>query len=147
MSDDPTPAATGQAIAPAYTTSKRRRGLVALGLSALLGGVGYGSYWLLIARHYQSTDDAYVNGDLVQITSEVPGTVIALDADDTQGVRREQTLLELDPADAQVAMSSAEARLARAVREGRPLVANAEQLRARITDREIELKRAQEDYR
>jgi membrane fusion protein (multidrug efflux system) len=147
MSDDPTPAATRQAMAPAYTTSKRRRGLVALGLSALLGGVGYGSYWFLIARHYQSTDDAYVNGDLVQITSEVPGTVIALDADDTQGVRREQTLLELDPADAQVAMSSAEARLARAVREVRTLFATVEQLRARITDREIELKRAQEDYR
>jgi membrane fusion protein (multidrug efflux system) len=146
MSDDPTPAATTQAVATPYATSKRRRGLMVLGLVAILGGVAYGSYWFLFARHYQSTDDAYVNGDLVQITSEVPGTVMSLSADDTQGVRREQTLLELDPADAQVAMSNADARLAGAVREVRTRFATARQLRARITDREIELKRAQDDY-
>jgi membrane fusion protein, multidrug efflux system len=77
----------------------------------------------------------------------VPGTVIALRADDTQSVQRDQTLLELDPADAQVAMSNAEASLARAVREVRTLFATADQLRAQITDREVELKRAQDDYR
>jgi len=146
MSDDPTATATAQAAATTVTTSKRRRGLVALGVVAILGGVVYGSYWFLSARHYQSTDDAYVDGDLVQITSEVPGTVISLTADDTQGVRREQTLLELDPADARVAMSNAEARLAGAVREVRTRFATAEQLRAQIAEREIELKRAQDDY-
>jgi len=147
MSDEPTSAATTQAVARPYATSKRRRGLMVLGLVAILGGVAYGSFWFLIARHYQSTNDAYVNGDLVQITSEVPGTVMSLSADDTQGVRREQTLLELDPADAQVAMSNAEAKLAGAVREVRTRFATARQLRARITDREIELRRAQDDYR
>ena len=106
----------------------------------------YGSYWFLSARHYQSTDDAYVDGDLVQITSEVPGTVISLSADDTQGVRREQTLLELDPADARVALGNADARLAGAVREVRTRFATAEQLRAQIAEREIELKRTQDDY-
>jgi membrane fusion protein (multidrug efflux system) len=119
---------------------------MALGGVAILGGVVYGSYWIVSARHYQSTDDAYVDGDLVQITSEVPGTVISLTADDTQGVQREQTLLELDPADARVAMSNADARLAGAVREVRTRFATAEQLRAQIAEREIELKRAQDDY-
>ena len=114
--------------------------------AAILGGLVYGGYWFLSARHYQSTDDSYVDGDLVQITSEVPGTVISLTADDTQGVRREQILLELDPADAQIAMSNADARLAAAVREVRTLFATAEQLRAQIAEREIELKRAQDDY-
>ena len=146
MSENPAAAATGQAAAPAHTVSKRRRGLLALGVVAVLGAVTYGVYWFLYARHYESTDDAYVDGDLVQITSEVPGTVMSLSADDTQGVRRDQTLLELDPADARIAMSNAEAGLARAVREVRTLFATAEQLRAQITDREIELKRAQEDY-
>ena len=144
MNDDPTPAATAQAAPTA--TSKRRRSLVVLGGVAILGGLVYGSYWFLSARHFQSTDDAYVDGDLVQITSEVPGTVISLTADDTQGVRREQTLLELDPADARVAMSNADARLAEAVREVRTRFATAEQLRAQIVEREIELKRAQDDY-
>src|SRR6185437_13881322 len=117
-----------------------------LGVVALLGAVGYGCSWFLSARYYESTDDAYVNGDLVQITSEEPGTVIVLRADDTQGVTRGQTLLELDPADAQVARSNAEARLARTVRDVRALFAKAGQLRAQITDREIERKRAQDDY-
>jgi membrane fusion protein (multidrug efflux system) len=76
----------------------------------------------------------------------VPGTVISLTADDTQGVRRQQILLELDPADAQIAMSNADARLAGAVREVRTRFATAEQLRAQIAEREIELKRAQDDY-
>jgi membrane fusion protein (multidrug efflux system) len=146
MNDNPTAAATAQAAAPTATTSKRRRGLMALGGVAVLGGLVYGSYWFLSARHYQSTDDAYVDGDLVQITSEVPGTVISLNADDTQGVRREQTLLELDPADAQIALSNADARLAGAVREVRTRFATAEQLRAQIAEREIELKRARDDY-
>jgi membrane fusion protein, multidrug efflux system len=147
MSDDPNPAATKAATAPARGTSKRRRGLIVLAVVAMVGFLAYGSYWFLFARHYESTDDAYVNGDLVEITSEEPGTVMALSADDTQGVRRGQTLLELDPADAKVAMSNAEAGLARAVREVRNLFATAEQLRAQITEREIELKRAQDDYR
>ena len=126
--------------------SKRRHGLMALGLLTVLAIVGYGSYWLLSARFYESTDDAYVNDDLVQITSEVPGTVMVLSVDDTQGVRRGQTLLELDPADAEVARSNAEARLAGTVRQVRTLFATAEQLRARIIDREIVLRRAQDDY-
>ena len=146
MNDDPTAAAAAQAATPTATTNKRRRGLMALGAVAILGGVVYGSYWFLSARHYQSTDDAYVDGDLVQITSEVPGTVISLSADDTQGVRREQTLLELDPADARVALGNADARLAGAVREVRTRFATAEQLRAQIAEREIELKRTQDDY-
>ena len=145
MNDGATAAATAPGAA-ATATSKRRRGLMALGGVAILGGVVYGSYWFLSARHYQSTDDAYVDGDLVQITSEVPGTVISLTADDTQDVRREQILLELDPADAQIAMSNADARLAGAVREVRTRFATAEQLRAQIAEREIELKRAQADY-
>jgi membrane fusion protein, multidrug efflux system len=140
-------AATAATQAAASTApGNRRRKLTLLGVLAMLGGVTYSSYWFLSARHYQSTDDAYVDGDLVQITSEVPGTVISLKADDTQGVLRGQTLLELDPADAQVAMGNAEARLAGAVREVRTLFATGEQLHAKIAEREVELNRAQDDY-
>jgi membrane fusion protein (multidrug efflux system) len=112
----------------------------------VLCGVGYGAYWLLYARYFESTDDCYVNGDVVQITSEVPGTVIDLHVDDTQFVARDQALLELDPADAEVAVSNAEANLGRAVRSVRTLFAAAGQLRAEIVDREVALHRAEEDY-
>jgi membrane fusion protein, multidrug efflux system len=145
MSDDPITPTSGESGMAAPAPAKRRRALLLLGLVAIIGALGYGGYWFLYARHFQSTDDAYVNGDLVQITSEVPGTVMSLSADDTQAVRRGQTLLELDPADAQIAMNNAEARLAGAVREVRTLFATANQLRARIAEREIELKRGQDD--
>ncbi len=139
MSTTPTPP-------PANGNGSRKRGLLILAAVVILGGIGYGAWWMLHGRYYQTTDDAYVSGDLVQITSEVPGTVIALRADDTQSVQRDQALLELDPADAEVATNSAEANLARAVRQVRTLFATGDQLRAQITDREIALKRAQDDY-
>jgi len=125
----------------------RKRRLGALAAAVIVGLAAYGTWWVAYARHYQSTDDAYVNGDLVQITSEVAGTVTALGADDTQSVRRDQTLLELDPADARIAMDNAEANLARAVRQVRTLFAQSAQLRAQISERETALKRAQDDYR
>ena len=48
----------------------RRLGFFALGAVVLVGALAYGAYWFLDARYYGSTDDAYVNGDVVQITSD-----------------------------------------------------------------------------
>jgi membrane fusion protein, multidrug efflux system len=127
-------------------TGSRRRSLMILALVVVLGGVGYGAYWFLYARHFESTDDSYVSGDVVAITSEVAGTVIGLHADDTQFVARDQALLELDPADAEVALKNAEANLGRAVRAVRTLFALADQLRAEIVDREVALHQAEHDY-
>jgi membrane fusion protein (multidrug efflux system) len=143
---NPNPAAAA-APAPAKSNGARRRGLLLLGLVVVLGGIAYTAWWLMVARHYQSTDDAYVSGDVLQITSEAPGTVIALHVDDTQSVQRDQPLLELDPADAEVARGSAEANLARAVRQVRTLFAQGSQLRAQIVERQTDLKRAEDDYR
>jgi len=140
----PVTAPPAQSKLPA--SRSRRRGLTILALVVLLGGVGYGAYWFLYARHFESTDDSYVNGDVVQITSEVSGTVIGLHADDTQFVSRDQALLELDPADAEIAIRNAEANLGRAVRTVRTLFAQADQLRAEILDREVALHQAERDY-
>lgn len=133
-------------VAPQSTNRSRRLGLIILAVIVVLAGAGYGTYWFLYARYFESTDDAYVDGDVVQITSEVPGTVIGLHVDDTQFVSRDQPLLELDPADAEVAVKHAEANLGRAARSVRALFAQADQLRAEIVDREVALGRAQRDY-
>jgi membrane fusion protein, multidrug efflux system len=157
MSDDPSPAAnhpdTPRAPAAASPPSAapsgagtRRRNLKVLAAVVAVCAVGYASYWYLYARHFESTDDCYVNGDVVQITTEIPGTVIQLHADDTQSVARGQALLELDPADAEVAASNAEANLGRAVRAVRALFAQADQLRAEIRDREVQLRQAEQDH-
>ena len=140
----PQPAAQPPTAPPAAGTRGRKLKLLA-GVVAICA-VGYAGYWYLYARYFESTDDCYVDGDVVQVTTEIPGTVIQLHADDTQSVNRGQRLLELDPADAEVAVSNAEANLARAVREVRALFAKADQLRAEIRDREVEFRQAEQDH-
>ena len=138
---------TQESSTPTRTDARRSRrlGLFALAAVVALGGVGYGGYSLLDGRYYESTDDAYVNGDVVQVTSEVPGTVLSLDVDDTQRVNAGQPLLELDPADAKIAEADAEADLARAVRQVRGLFSQGEELRAQIAEREQAARTADED--
>src|SRR5690349_7373174 len=103
MSDNTAPAANGNG------NGARKRGLLILAAIVLLAGIGYSAYWLMVGRYYESTDDAYVASDIVQITSEVAGTVLGVHVDYTQNVERGQVLVELDPADANIAVSAAEA--------------------------------------
>jgi membrane fusion protein, multidrug efflux system len=125
----------------------RRMGLLGLTALVVLGALGYGGYWFFDGRYYESTDDAYVDGDVVQVTSEVPGTVVSLTADDTQLVSAGQPLLQLDPADAKIAVANAEADLARAVRQVRGLFAQSKELRAQIDQREQAERTADEDLK
>ncbi len=93
----------------------------------------------------QSTDDAYVSGNVVQITPQISGTVVAIGADDTQFVKAGQTLVRLDEADSKVALDQAEAQLARTVREVRSLFATSAQLQSAIAIRQSELATAEAD--
>lgn len=139
MSDETNPPATNG-------NGARRRGLLILTAVVAVVAIAYTAYWLLVARHYESTDDAYVASDIVQITSEVTGAVLGVRVDDTQTVERGQVLVELDPADARIAVDAAEAELAKTVRQVRAQYAEADQLRAMIQERQTDLKKAQNDY-
>jgi len=139
------PALNAPAPAAPAPGRARRIGLSALAAVVLLGGLGYGGYWFFDGRYFESTDDSYVNGDVVQVTNEVPGTVLALNVDDTQFVKAGQALLELDPADARIAEENAEADLARAVRQVRGLFAQGKELRAQIDQREQAERTADDD--
>jgi membrane fusion protein (multidrug efflux system) len=120
----------------------RRTGLTAIAVLVLLGGLGYGVYWALVLNHFESTDNAYVQGNVVQITAQVSGTVVAILADDADRVKVGQPLVQLDPADARVALDQAEAQLAQTVRETRTLYANNASYSAQVALREAELARA-----
>jgi membrane fusion protein (multidrug efflux system) len=145
----PQPASAPHPVAapPVVVKASRRRGpaLLALGAVVLIAGIGWFVYDFILNANIVSTNDAYVSGDVVQVTSEVNGTVIALHADDTQAVKLGQDLIALDPADATIAMASAEAGLAQAVRNVNALLAQAEQLRAQIQAHEADVNRAQAD--
>lgn len=124
---------------------KRRRALTAVAAVVVVAGIAYGAYWALVLNHYESTDNAYVQGNVVQLTPQISGTVVAINADDTDHVRAGQLLVKLDPADAQVALDQAEAQLAQTVREVRTLYANNSTLKAQIALREADLARARSD--
>jgi membrane fusion protein (multidrug efflux system) len=124
---------------------KRKRQLVILTLLILAVAVLLFLYWFLHSRFYEETDDAYVGGNVVQISSQVGGTVTAVKADDTQIVQAGQPLVALDAADAQVAMAQAEAALAQAVRQTRQVFLNNDNLEAAITTAQTNLERARDD--
>ena len=136
--------ATTTAVTPAGNPA-RRKALTAVAATVAVVGIAYGIYWAMVLNHFESTDNAYVQGNVVQITPQLSGTVIAINADDTDHVKAGQLLVRLDPADAQIALDQAEAQLAQTVREVRTLYANNSTLRAQIALREADLARAQSD--
>ncbi|HVU20715.1 MAG TPA: efflux RND transporter periplasmic adaptor subunit [Rhizomicrobium sp.] len=125
----------------------RRRLLTILAVAVAIGAIAYGLYWLLYARHFESTNDAYVGGDIVAITSRENATVLALHADNTQSVRRGQLLIEFEPITAKVNMDAAEANLARTVRSVRTDFSKVAQARAQLNAARVSLAQAQSDYR
>jgi membrane fusion protein (multidrug efflux system) len=131
----------------AKPSSKRRRWrLLAIVSGAfLVVGLVYTLYWAQVLRYHQTTDDAYVGGNVVQITPQISGTVVAIGADDTQFVKAGQPLVRLDEADAKVALDQAEAQLARTVRDVRNLFATSSQLDAAVQVRQTDLAAAQSD--
>jgi membrane fusion protein (multidrug efflux system) len=128
---------------PPETTRKRWLAIV-IGVFAAIG-IAYGAYWAIALRNWQSTDDAYVSGNVVQITPQISGTVVAIGADDTQFVKAGELLVRLDQADAKVALDEAEAQLAKTVREVRSLFATSAQLQASVAMRHSDLDRASAD--
>lgn len=125
--------------------SKRGPALLAVTAAVLVAGAAYGAWWALALRHHESTDNAYVQAPLVQVTPQAGGTVLAVLADDTEAVKAGQVLVKLDPADAKLALERAEAQLAQTVREVRTLYANNGSLQAHVQLREAEVRRVQSD--
>lgn len=111
-------------------------GVVAL--SAIAAGV----YWFTYGSHFVSTDNAYAAVEVAQVTSAVGGTINEVLVTDTQAVKKGQILVRIDPADARLALAQAEADLNRAVRRVRGFVANDASLKAQITAREADEKKA-----
>jgi membrane fusion protein (multidrug efflux system) len=138
----PSPPKAGEGVG----NHNRRTGFLILGVVLVLAAIGYGLYWLLDARFYESTDDAYVAGNIVAVTSRENATVMSLHADNTQTVKQGQLLIEMDPATARVNRAAAEANLARTVRTVRGEFSSADSFSAQLAQAQVALAQAQSDY-
>ncbi len=103
---------------PVHPKSKRplsRRPLLVAGLFLLLLAVAVsGTLWWLHLRHYEATDDAFIDVTPQQVSPQIAGRVTRVLVADNQLVAAGTVLLELDSADAQTAVDEARAATARA---------------------------------
>ncbi|MBQ4856102.1 HlyD family efflux transporter periplasmic adaptor subunit [Rhodanobacter sp. B2A1Ga4] len=117
-----------------------------LGIVVLLAVIGWALWYFLDGRWYEGTDDAYVNGNVVQITPQVPGTVVSIGADDGDLVHAGDVLVRLDPSDADVALAEAKANLANTVRKVRGLYSSVNGAQADVAARKTAVDKARADY-
>ena len=125
---------------------QRRFWFIILGAVILVAALIYGIYWLTYARYFESTDDAYVGGNVVTITSKENVTVLALHADNTQTVKQGQLLVEFDPAVATVNLQAAQANLARVVRNVKAQFSKSDSGTAELNQAQVALAQAEGDY-
>jgi len=119
-------------------------GQIAVACALLIGAAV--AVWLTVApTGQQETEDAYVDGNVVQLTPQITGSVTAIGADNTDYVKAGQVLVQLNETDAQLALARAEAQLAKAVRAVRVQFANASQFQANVTLRSTDLAKANAD--
>ncbi len=131
---------------PESAKKSRRVLLSSLLMVVLVAGAGVFGYEYLYGRFYEDTEDAYVDGDRVQIGSQISGTVVRINVDDGDYVEQGQVLVELDPSDKSIALEQAKADLATAVRQVRGLFASVDNYRAQVETRKLQLQQARSDF-
>ncbi|EKN3562073.1 TPA: multidrug efflux MFS transporter periplasmic adaptor subunit EmrA [Yersinia enterocolitica] len=132
---------------PQNKKKQRKRVLLILTGIFIIIGVAYLIYWFLVLRHHQETDNAYVSGNQIQIMSQVPGSVVSVNFENTDLVKSGDVLLTLDPTDAEQAYEQAKTALANTVRQTHQLIINSKQYQANIALKKTELSKAQNDLK
>lgn len=130
---------------PASAPKARKLALIILGGVVAVALIGWTLAITVFAPPSEETDDAYVAGDVVAITSREAGTITALHADNTESVKRGQPLLDLDASTADANLAAAEAELGRSVREVRSHFARVDETQAEIVKAAADLARADSD--
>jgi membrane fusion protein (multidrug efflux system) len=144
-SPNPNTADTSAVQAP---PANNRRGLLLrlLLVVIVLAAIAWTAWYFIVGRWYESTDDAYINGNIVQITPRIAGTVVSITADDGDMVQQGEVLVKLDRSDADVGLQRAAANLANTVRRVRGLYSTVTGAKAQVAVEKVALQKAQDDY-
>lgn len=125
--------------------SSRKKNILLLSLFFIAVAAGAGAWWFKVLRGSETTDDAYVAGNVVPVMPQVAGNVVTLHADDTQLVQAGMPLVEMDPTDAKLALVRSEIQLAQTLRQVQQQMAELKQFDATIALRQAELDRVAGD--
>lgn len=126
---------------------KRKKSLTVFFLLILILAAGFSYYYMTHMVGNETTDDAYVNGNIVQITPEISGTVTRIGVDDGDYVEKGQDLIRFDDSDATIGFENAKSNLAQAVRQVRAMFNNVAQAQAVVDEKNIALHKAQADVK
>ncbi len=94
--------------------SVRRKLPWVLGGVALIGAVVFGNWYMVEGRFLETTDDAYVQGDITVLSPRIDGDVLSIPVSDNQPVHAGDPLIMLDPRDWQTRLDQAQAAAAEA---------------------------------
>jgi membrane fusion protein, multidrug efflux system len=123
-------------------TAHKKKIVIALALLALVIGLSIAYY----AGRSRSTENAYINADVVSVASQVSGRVIAVHIRDNQHVHKGDALFEVDPEPYAIALERAQADLAQARQNARQDNAEAAAARAQVQQSESDLANARSTY-
>jgi membrane fusion protein, multidrug efflux system len=102
-------AATEVVAKPRQKLGRKQVAIGAMTLLLAAGAAWYGEKWWTVGRFIESTDDAYVGGDITVIAPKVSGIIAKLAVADNQPVHAGDLLLTLDDRDYRAALAKAEA--------------------------------------
>ncbi len=102
----------GDIARPSLGLSRKRVALFALGVVLAGGMVWFGWYWWTTGRFTESTDDAYVGGDVTTLSSKVAGFIETVAVVDNQFVKAGELLVKIDDRDYRAQLARAEASVA-----------------------------------
>lgn len=123
-------------------SSARKTWLTRLALAVIVAGLLWTAWYFLVGRNYVSTDNAYVNAEMAQVTPLISAQVSHVLVSDTQTVKRGDILVKLDPTNARIAIAQAQADLAEAQRRFRQTSATSGALSAQVDARGADIVQA-----
>jgi membrane fusion protein (multidrug efflux system) len=122
--------------------SLRARLFAGLGVAVAFLAICWFAWWFLVGQFHVTTDNAYVDADVADITPLVSGPVTQVLAVDTQAVKAGQPLVIIDPTDFQIALAQAKAQLGQAERKVRGYFANEGALTGQVAARQADIDKA-----